>query len=272
MKIHQILSAFLLISSSVFAQTSGVEGDIISAPDKVDPGGFFWVDIKGDVPYTITPKPEKLSEYPPDVNGLRLLLIREAKAPGYTISVSYRITHPTKEEIAKAREYKGDQAVYEKYISEHSEDEVYQDSKKVEVGKAPNPPPDPDDPDVDPDKEPPIPLPGLRVLIIEEQAERNKLPEGQRQILYSTAFRNDYLDKVCTDGIEVPSKKEWRIFDKDEKYEAVAKDGERWAKAMNRPRQSVPWIIVSNGKTGYEGPLPANPQEAMALIDKYKLK
>jgi hypothetical protein len=42
-----------------------------------------------------------------------------------------------------------------------------------------------------------------------------------------------------------------------------------WCKALKRPMESLPWIIISNGKTGYEGPLPKTTDELIELVDKY---
>ena len=39
--------------------------------------------------------------------------------------------------------------------------------------------------------------------------------------------------------------------------------------AMLRKRGALPWIVISNGVSGYEGPLPANPDETIKLMSKY---
>ena len=43
----------------------------------------------------------------------------------------------------------------------------------------------------------------------------------------------------------------------------------RWADVIKRPRTSLPWIIVSNDKTWYEGKLPNNIDETLQLIEKH---
>ena len=121
----------------------------------------------------------------------------------------------------------------------------------------PEPEPDPDDPDA-----PPIPLSGFRVLMIYETADLPMLPESQRQVLYSGQVRQ-FLGEHCVDEDSRPA---YRILDDDSQF--VDSDSS-WASAMKRPRNSLPWLIVSNGKTGYEGPLPGSVGETLQLLQKY---
>ena len=102
------------------------------------------------------------------------------------------------------------------------------------------------------------------MLIIEESAERNKLPPAQASILFSTEIRK-YLNAKCPTGSDGKTK-EWRIYDQNVDLSGEAKT---WKDAMSRPRSSVPWVVISNGTTGYEGPLPANVDETLALLRKY---
>jgi hypothetical protein len=60
--------------------------------------------------------------------------------------------------------------------------------------------------------------------------------------------------------------REWRIWDKDVD---PSQESAVWQAAMKRPRASVPWLLVSNGKTGYEGPLPGTADDLLALLKKY---
>jgi hypothetical protein len=125
----------------------------------------------------------------------------------------------------------------------------------------PNPPPDPDNP-------PPIPEAGLRVLIVYETGDGVGTPKVSRtqanQILFSQSMR-DWLDSVCVLGKD-GKRKEWRMFDQN-----INMDGADpiWQKAMKRPRDSVPWLLISNGKTGWEGPLPKDGTEFKTLIQRY---
>ena len=123
--------------------------------------------------------------------------------------------------------------------------------------------PDPVDPDPPPDVDPPIDGPGLRVLLVYESSEINQLTKQQQDIFYSPTVR-EFLSANC---IKVDGQPDWRILDKDTKYTDTQS---RFAKALARPRTSTPWIVISNGKTGYEGPLPATVNDTIELVERYK--
>lgn len=126
-------------------------------------------------------------------------------------------------------------------------------------GLGPQPPPKPDDPPAPkPDGEAPIKEPGFRVLITYE----SQLPVPTW--LNDGDFRS-LLNSVCVPGKN--NVKEWRVVDKDSP--AVANAGV-WPAALERTKgKPVPWILISTGKVGFEGQLPADKAEAMALIKKY---
>jgi hypothetical protein len=156
--------------------------------------------------------------------------------------------------------------------------------KIIVMGEGPQPPPTPDP---TPTPTPPTPTPptpptppepkpqpapiagdGLRVLIVYDKKSDKILPESQQAILFGQDTLQ-YLDTVCAVGTDGKTR-EYRIYpntavmDKAEKH---------WQDAMRRPRQSLPWLIVSNPKIGgYEGPLPASVAEAKSLIGKYEGK
>jgi len=112
------------------------------------------------------------------------------------------------------------------------------------------------DPQPLPDNVAPIPEPGLNILIVEETADRLKLPEGQRDIITGTEWRTRWMAK----GGEV------RMRDPSDTH---PNDAAKWNRAMERPRAGLPWVIISNGTTGYEGPLPASLAEWDALLARY---
>lgn len=110
----------------------------------------------------------------------------------------------------------------------------------------------------------PIPAAGFRVLILYESAELSKIPPDQRQIIFSKDVR-DYLNAKCIAGADGKTK-EWRMFDKDTD---VSSETSIWQAAMQRHPLSLPWMLISTGTSGFEGPLPANPADALTLLKKY---
>ncbi len=114
----------------------------------------------------------------------------------------------------------------------------------------------------------PIPEPGLRVLIVYESAELSKVPSPQAAILTAKSVR-DYLNAKCV--VEPDGKtKGYRMWDKD--VVGVENDYPTWATAFKRPRASVPWLLVSNGTAGFEGPLPGTPDAFVELVKKFEVK
>lgn len=138
----------------------------------------------------------------------------------------------------------------------------------VLVGTNPKPvdpvvPPKPPTPKVDP----PIASEGLRVLIVYESALLSKMPTAQQNIIFSKPMR-DYLNDKCVVGVDGKTR-EFRIWDKDTD---AGSESELWSKAFSRPRKEVPWILISNGKTGFEGPLPATVESTKELIKTFEVK
>lgn len=121
-------------------------------------------------------------------------------------------------------------------------------------------PPKPPDP-VDPA---PIPVDGFRVLFVVETSDASKLPKEQLAILTSGEVRG-YLNSKCVSGPDGVTK-EWRQWDQNVKTDGESK---LWQDAMKRNRASLPWIVISDGKTGFEGPLPATIQATLALLRKF---
>ncbi len=103
---------------------------------------------------------------------------------------------------------------------------------------------------------PPIALDGLNVLVVEETEARPLLPGGQIAVLQSTAIPNYVEGKG---GV-------YRELDQQPSTANLSKP---WQDAMARPRQSLPWILVSNGKSGFEGPLPPTEEATLELVKKY---
>lgn len=125
----------------------------------------------------------------------------------------------------------------------------------------PDPPiPVPPAPPVPPVPSPaPIPVDGFRVLMVYESSDLSKLPPGQLSILYGQQVR-DYMTSKAAMGPDGKTK-EWRILDAD-----TIGDSPLWQAAMKRPRASLPWVVISDGHKGFEGPLPKTEAEMMTLL------
>ena len=102
-----------------------------------------------------------------------------------------------------------------------------------------------------------------RVLIVEETADRAKLPAAQLAILFDQRVRS-FLNANCAVGEF--GVREWRVWDTNVATDA---EGKLWQDAMRRERKSLPWIVISNGQAGFEGPLPENAEKTLELIKKY---
>jgi hypothetical protein len=130
-------------------------------------------------------------------------------------------------------------------------------------GPTPGPPPPPPPP-VPPPTPAPIPAAGFRTLIVYDATKLTTMPAAQQSILYSAAIR-DYLNTHAVIG-EDGRTKDWRVWDQGVDTSA---DSKLWQDTMKRPRASAPWLIVSNGTTGFEGPLPANVADTLVILKKY---
>jgi hypothetical protein len=110
----------------------------------------------------------------------------------------------------------------------------------------------------------PIPTTGLRVLIVFESKDLTKYTPAQKSILYGDTIRS-YLTAKCAKGTDGVTP-EARFFDKDQN---VANESPVWQEAMKRTRGQLPWILISTGTEGFEGPLPATVEETMTLLKRY---
>jgi hypothetical protein len=132
--------------------------------------------------------------------------------------------------------------------------------------------PDPKpEPDVEPKPDEPKPHPvtpspfsgdGVRVLVVYELDDVSSYSPEQMKTLYSKRLRTWAIENCAKDASGAP---EMRIFDQH-----TAGQPEQWQKLLAKPRQAMPWLIVGNGKKGYEGPLPATEAETIALLETFK--
>lgn len=149
----------------------------------------------------------------------------------------------------------------------------------------PNPPkPDPPVPPT-PKPDPPIVGDGLRVLILFETSDQSKLGKGHQSIIYGATARS-FLGESTVLGPDGKTR-EYRIYDKDV---VSTGDFQHWQDAIKRARgkindygapkpdpnkpgmtiPAVPWLVASNGKTGFEGPLPDDYEKFKGIVNGLK--
>ena len=109
---------------------------------------------------------------------------------------------------------------------------------------------------VDPDTSP-FQADHLTVLVVEDSGRRRDLPASQVDIFTSSKIRK----LIADNGGEC-------------RFWSVTEDGEfdspAFRDAVEVPRESVPWIVIANGKRGFSGPLPMNVDGVIALVEKFK--
>ena len=97
-----------------------------------------------------------------------------------------------------------------------------------------------------------------------DTATASTLPAKQLDAMFSGTVR-DYLAEKCAKGADGKTP-EFRIWDAaaDASNESAV-----WQGALKRARKSLPWIVISNGKAGYEGPTPGTVEDMLTLLKKY---
>lgn len=130
---------------------------------------------------------------------------------------------------------------------------------RIIAGQGPIPPPPPVPPGPTPDPAP-IPLTGFRVLLVYDPAT---LTLDQQGIVFGKQTR-DYLQAKCVVGPDGKTK-DFRIY-----QTGLDVSGEsKWiGDVIQRHPGAKSFMVVSDGKTGYDGPLPATAADAMAILTK----
>ena len=165
--------------------------------------------------------------------------------------------------MAKLTKAVGDLAKMVAASSAGTDAKLAQMEKRIAALETPRPPdPKPVDPPLPPA---PFPATGLSVLIVYDT--NTPLPSAQQMIITGKVFR-DYLNAKC--AIELDGKtRSFMIWDKGVD---TANANANWRAAFALSRPSIPYIHISNGKTGYSGPLPPSVPDAIALLQKYEVK
>lgn len=188
--------------------------------------------------------------YPPTVTALDQGDVLEVtKAPKGSLTIGVKVVSA---KLDKAGKFIG-------FEQKHG-------SVTISVGDLPKPPgpepgPDPK-PDPDPPSPAPITVPGLHALVIFETKD-------------TVPSLNDVVSGVKTRGYMAQKgvKNGFLALDKDVNVSNL----EPWVKQMwDRPRKTIPWLIISNHpKGGYEGEVPKDdqgrysPDKTLELLKKF---
>ena len=110
---------------------------------------------------------------------------------------------------------------------------------------------------------PPKPTVGkLKIMIIEDPSLRAAIPASQIAVMDGQTLR-EYAKSHCTAADGAP---DFRMLS----VRHDVSNQPAWIKAaFAEPRASLPFLVVSNGTSGFAGPLPATVAETMTLIQKY---
>lgn len=104
----------------------------------------------------------------------------------------------------------------------------------------------------------PIPVTSLHVLMIWDRDQMPTLPASQVGIHSSTALRKWFTENNV----------QWRQFYSDSDPSSL---DAKWKAAWDVPRESLPWIVASDGSTkSFKGPMPKTETELIQLLEKYK--
>jgi hypothetical protein len=133
------------------------------------------------------------------------------------------------------------------------------------IGPGPGPGPDPPPP-----SDVPFPAPGLTVLIIKESQTTGQLTADQRAIFTSSRVLN-FLNGACTKLSD--NNPAFRLWDDDfgtGQLSGAPKTLQTAYKYFKDKVNKIPWVLISNGKTGYSGPLPKDIDSFIQLVEGYK--
>ena len=122
-------------------------------------------------------------------------------------------------------------------------------------------PPGPVDP---PTPKPPTPA-AISVLIVEETADRPRLPASQQAVFASTKIRA-YIQShgARTSDGKTP---DLRVFDKDVD---VSHEHRFWAEGLSKASgKPLPFVLVTTGKNGLSGSLPPDESALLAVLKIY---
>lgn len=108
----------------------------------------------------------------------------------------------------------------------------------------------------------------LWVVIVKDGAHLTQIPSSQMQALLSTSVR-DYCATHCRPGTDGQTP-EFKVYDKvtdvSRQSPAIQKAFQTAVDDLAKSGTSAPWLTVSNGKSGYSGPLPLTESEVLEKL------
>ena len=131
-------------------------------------------------------------------------------------------------------------------------------------------PPGPTPPGPTPDPQPPEPSP-LYVVIIRDSSTLSKVPQAQQLAIRSLKVK-DYCATHCLKGKDGQTP-EFRIYEPDTDVSLQSAGIQKAFKTAVDDRaksgDSGPWLAVSNGTTGYSGPVPEDEAKLLEKLQAY---
>lgn len=109
----------------------------------------------------------------------------------------------------------------------------------------------------------PIETKARMALIVYESSELSKYPHQQVAAFRGEPLHNYLTEKCDKDEDGHPL---FRIWDKDVDQTHL---DQVWKDALNVPRDTLPWLIATNGEEGFSGPMPRNTEATIELLKKY---
>lgn len=207
----------------------------------------------------------------PDEIHVPIYAFGEVKAEGEFEFIKWKLPRGLKVRGGESREliFTGPPGSYEIWAWASNKDGLTDLAvSRVTVGDGqPTPEPGPTPKPTPPQPPKDIPFPGvngLHVLIVYESADLSKYSSGIQSVMFGKRTR-EWMDANC---VTLSSgRRAWNIWDKDVDASGM---GAGWVDALKRKRDSLPWLIASNGKTAIEIPLPTTEAEFIEKVGALK--
>jgi hypothetical protein len=102
----------------------------------------------------------------------------------------------------------------------------------------------------------------ISVLIVEQDSDRR----NSEYIQYLNSMQSPLIRSYMDQRGKKVGGADWLVLDVDSDVRHLPAF---WQDAFNQSRDSLPWILITNGKSGFAGPLPRTEAETLSLLKKY---